>query len=168
MLTFLSMQNFVKISHAVQELYAFLLTDNGRTDSHCDYSANLRVVQSTLIINLLSNLLMVLSRLGGARLKSRRLSNKITQSVANVHSMGFFWSLNLNSPTVVHLKARWLQLCWKGVFSLLHVHWNTFHFFTFEEGNDLLFQLGHIHIDCCLLILTYTDSPLICYILTLV
>ena len=41
----ISIQNFIKIFHAVQELYAFLLTVNGRTDSHSDYSANLRVVQ---------------------------------------------------------------------------------------------------------------------------
>ena len=47
MLTCISMQNFNKILYAVQELKAFSLTVNGRTDSHGDYSANLRVVQKT-------------------------------------------------------------------------------------------------------------------------
>ena len=42
------MQYFIKMFHAVQELYAFSLTVDGRTDSHSDYSANLRVVQSAL------------------------------------------------------------------------------------------------------------------------
>ena len=40
-----SMHNLIKIYHVVQESWAFSLTGHGRTDSHSDYSAHLRVVQ---------------------------------------------------------------------------------------------------------------------------
>ena len=38
--------HLIKIYHVVQELRAFTLTDHERTDSHIEYSADTRVVQS--------------------------------------------------------------------------------------------------------------------------
>ena len=45
MLTCIYNQNLIKIYHVVQKLWAFSLTDNGRTDSQSDYNTNLLVVQ---------------------------------------------------------------------------------------------------------------------------
>ena len=42
------MHTLIKIYHVVQEVFAFSLSDHGRTDSHSDYSAHLRVVQYCL------------------------------------------------------------------------------------------------------------------------
>ena len=58
MLTWISIQTLIQINHVVQELYAFSLTANGRTDSqtyrqadsHSDYSAHLRNVQLYLAL----------------------------------------------------------------------------------------------------------------------
>ena len=47
------MQNLIKIFHMVQEVCSFLLTDHRRMDrrinSHSNYSADPRVVKSTLL-----------------------------------------------------------------------------------------------------------------------
>ena len=46
MSTCIYMQNLIQIYHMVKEARAFQLTEHGRTDSHSDYSAHLRVIQS--------------------------------------------------------------------------------------------------------------------------
>ena len=45
MMTYICMQNLIEIYHVVHELYAFLLTDHGCTNSHSNYSADSRVLQ---------------------------------------------------------------------------------------------------------------------------